>query len=161
MRKETKIMLIEDKSLRFLELNDDLYFSALDVIKILNTNPSPRQYWGSLKKREPYLFGWREEKMIAKDGRQRLTVVVNLKGVLQMIWCIKSPISESFKHSFAQAVTKFWEATNNLDYLYTKYLITIYETYRAEGYSDEWIQNKIEKVHSKKEFIDLWKTKMP
>ena len=150
MEKENKTMFIEGKNLRFLELDDNLYFSAIDVIEILTDSLSPQKYWQVLKKREPHLFGWRLEKMVAKDGRQRFTIVVNLKGVLQMNWLIESSKAESFKIAFAQAVNQnlYWNNHRSVE----SQLDRTKEVYKTKGYSDEWVEIRLKSIEARKEF---------
>ena len=86
---------------------EDYYFSVIDVIAVLTGSKNPRDYWYKLKKREKengveLSTNCRRLKMLASDGKMRLTDVANSKQLLRIIQSIPSPKAEPFKQWLAQ-----------------------------------------------------------
>jgi DNA-damage-inducible protein D len=86
-----KIALFEGKTIRKLLLNDEWWFSVIDVIAVLTNSDHPRKYWGDLKKKlidEGYIevsekIG--QLKMIAPDGKKRNTDCFSTEDLLRLI----------------------------------------------------------------------------
>lgn len=101
---ENKLAIFEEKQIRREWYQEDWYFSIVDVIEVLvENNKRPRKYWSDLKKKL-ILEGYVEVsekighlKMLAKDGKMRLTDVANTKTLLRIIQSIPSPKAEPFK----------------------------------------------------------------
>ena len=51
-----QIAVFEQKKIRHIEHEGEMYFSVVDVIEALTDSPNPRRYWSDLKKREPQLY---------------------------------------------------------------------------------------------------------
>jgi len=99
-----EIQLFESKQVRtaWNETEEEWYFSVVDVISALTDSPNPQVYWRVLKKR------LREEgnetvtncnglKMLAPDGKMRLTDVATTQQLFRLIQSIPSPKAEPFK----------------------------------------------------------------
>ena len=84
-------------------------FSVIEVVEVLiDNNKRPRKYWSDLKQKL-ILEGFIEVsekigqlKMMAKDGKMRLTDVADTKTLLRIIQTIPSPKAEPFKRWLAQ-----------------------------------------------------------
>ncbi len=82
---------------------DSLVFSVIDVIGFLTDSIVPRNYWATLKKREPQLLtNCQQLKMLSTDGRNRLTDCANTEGVLRIVMSVPSPKAEPLKLWLAQ-----------------------------------------------------------
>lgn len=95
------------------------YFSIVDVVEVLTDSPTPRQYWGKLKKREfdsqqLYPF-WVQLKLESKDGKKYATDCANVKGLLRIIQVIPSPKAEPFKQWLAQVGYERMSEIENLE----------------------------------------------
>ena len=87
---ENKIKIFENKQVRTAWNADEeeWFFAVVDIIEVLTDSPNPQTYWRVLKKR---LKDERNEtvtscnalKMLAKDGKNRLTDCLDTKGVLR------------------------------------------------------------------------------
>ena len=84
--------LFEDKEIRSIwdSEKDDYYFSAIDVIGALTNANVPRNYWSDLKRKLKQEESQLHEnivqlKMIATDGKLRLTDTLDTKGILRLI----------------------------------------------------------------------------
>ena len=92
---ENKLAIFEEKEIRREWYKEDCYFSVIDVVKVLVEN-NKRPYWSELKQKlisEGFVevsekIG--QLKMFAKDGKMRLTDVVDTKTLLRIIQTIPS-----------------------------------------------------------------------
>lgn len=76
------LAVFQDKKIRRLWHNEEWHYSVTDIIAVLTDSPSPRQYWGVLKSREPQLLTiCLRLKMPAEDGKLRFTDYVNIANV--------------------------------------------------------------------------------
>ena len=83
-------------------LNNEWYFSVVDVCSILVESSDPGAYWRKLKQR---LIAEGSEvvtfchglKLTAPDGKQRETDCANTEGIFRIIQSIPSPKAEPFK----------------------------------------------------------------
>jgi prophage antirepressor-like protein len=48
---ENKLTVFENKAIRSIEHNGEMYFSFVDIIAILTDSPNPSRYWADLKRR--------------------------------------------------------------------------------------------------------------
>ena len=86
---------------------EEWYFAVVDVVEILTDSPNPQTYWRVLKKRlkdegNETVTSCNALKMLAKDGKNRLTDCLDTKGVLRLVQSIPSPKAEPFKMWLAQ-----------------------------------------------------------
>jgi DNA-damage-inducible protein D len=98
------IKLFENKQVRthWDEETETWYFAIVDVIAILTDSENPQVYWRVMKKR---LFAEGNEtvtncnalKMVAPDGKMRMTDVADTQQLLRLIQSIPSPNAEPFK----------------------------------------------------------------
>jgi hypothetical protein len=83
---DNQIAVFEQKNIRRIEYNGEMYFSIIDIIEALTDSPIPRTYWSKLKakiKQESELNPiWVQLKMPASDGKMYKTDCVNTEGVL-------------------------------------------------------------------------------
>ena len=102
------IKLFEDKKVRshWDEVEEQWYFSVVDVVEILTDSPDPKDYWYKMKKREK-LSGielstiCRQLKLVSADGKRYATDCANAQGLLRIIQSIPSPKAEPFKQWLA------------------------------------------------------------
>lgn len=109
MSKKTTIKLFEEKQIRSV-WNDEIekwYFSIIDVIEVLTRSDRPRKYWSDLKiklQKEGSQLSEKigQLKLIAEDGKMRLTDVADTEQLFRFIQSIPSPKAEPFKMWLAQ-----------------------------------------------------------
>jgi DNA-damage-inducible protein D len=156
MEKTTAIMPFGDIKIRKIRHDDQWYFSVVDVIEILTDSPTPRVYWGVLKNREPQLFTiCKQLKLIASDGRNRLTDCANTEGVLRIIMSVPSPKAEPLKLWLAQVGTERIQETENPELAFER----AKEIYRAKGYPEEWITRRVQTIDTRNQLTDEWKNR--
>ena len=110
---DNNIQIFEDKKIRtaWNESEEEWYFSVVDVVGVLTDQPNQRgasNYWAKLKQRlrdegaDQLLTNCQQLKMVAQDGKRRLTDVANTEQILRIIQSIPSPKAEPFKMWLAQ-----------------------------------------------------------
>ena len=157
---ENKIKIFENKQVRTLWNADEeeWYFSVVDVVEILTDSPNPQTYWRVLKKRlkdegNETVTSCNALKMLAKDGKNRLTDCLNTKGVLRLVQSIPSPKAEPFKMWLAQV------GSERLDEIVDpeKAILRGADFYRAKGYTEGWINQRLQTIEMRKKLTDEWK----
>ncbi len=96
--KNTKIILFEGREVRKVFYKEEWWFSIQDIVLVLTDSPQPKTYWAKMKERDkemsqPFPF-WEQLKMIAEDGKMRLTDCASVKGILRIVQSIPSPKAE-------------------------------------------------------------------
>lgn len=104
MDDKNKIKLFENKkiSTEWDEEKENWYFSIVDVIAVLTKSKNPQTYWRVMKKRlkdegNESVTNCNALKMIAADGKMRMTDVADTEELLRIIQSIPSPKAEPFK----------------------------------------------------------------
>jgi len=120
--------------------------------------PPPRRYLSDLKRKlkaegsEVY-DNIVQLKMLATDGKMRLTDAANTQSVLRLIQSIPSPKAEPFKMWLSKVGYERMAEIENPE-LATQRAI---ELYRAKGYSEEWINTRLRSVEIRQKLTDEWK----
>ena len=149
-----QIAVFEQKKIRHVEHNGDMYFSVVDVIEALTDSPNPRNYWSMLKKRENQLYTICVPlKMEASDGRQRETDCTNTEGVFRIIMSVPSPKAEPFKTWLASLGKREIEEIADPELGFER----LREIYQAKGYTEEWIKQRLQTIDTRKKLTDEWK----
>lgn len=109
MTKKETIKLFEEKKVRTVwdDETEEWYFSIVDIIGILTDSEDPRNYWKVLKNRlkkegNETVTNCNQLKMLATDGKMRLTDVATTEHIFRLIQSIPSPKAEPFKLWMAQ-----------------------------------------------------------
>ena len=156
MEENNKLNVFQGNTIRKEWHNDQWYFSVIDVIEILTDSVEPRNYWATLKKREPQLLTVCQQlKMKAQDGRSRSTDCASTEGILRIVMSVPSPKAEPLKQWLAQVGTERIQETENPELMSERQIAL----YKAKGYSDEWIERRIKGMEVRKELTDEWKTR--
>ena len=150
----------EGKPIRKVWHNDEWYFSVVDVIEVLTDSITPRRYWTDLKRRDDKEYEQVYDvcvqlKLTAVDGRKRLTDCANTKGIFRIIMSVSSPKAEPLKLWLAEVGTERIQETENPEILTEQQA----ELYKAKGYPDEWIINRVESINARKRLTDEWKAR--
>ena len=148
------LMPFEGKEIRKTWHNDEWYFSIVDIIEILTESNKPKTYWSMLKKREPQVVTICELlKMKATDGKFYKTDAANTEGVFRVVMSVPSPKAEPLKLWLAEQGKRTIDEAENPELLTERQA----ELYRAKGYSNEWIQRRIQTIETRQELTDEWK----
>jgi DNA-damage-inducible protein D len=96
------------KSIRRKWLEEQWYFSVVDVIAALTDSDAPTKYWTAMKRREETTSGFqfsticRQLKLTSADGKSYKTECVNTEAAFRVIQSIPSPKAEPFKRWLAE-----------------------------------------------------------
>lgn len=132
-------------------------FSVIDVIQVLTASERPRKYWSDLKtklKKEGSQLSDNigQLKMMSPDGKNRITDVANTETLLRLIQSIPSPNAEPLKLWLAQVGQERLEENEDPELTIDRAL----RTYLAQGYSKEWINQRLKTIEVRKELTDEW-----
>ena len=143
---ENEIKLFEDKKIRshYDAEKEIWYFSVIDVIAILTGSSVPKRYWSDLKKKltkegsEVYDKIVRL-KMLADDGKNRITDTADTEALLRLIQSIPSPKAEPFKQWLAKVgyerIKEIADPEQSID--------RARENWKQHGRSEKWIQQRM------------------
>ena len=165
MTKESAIKLFEQKEVRSIWSDEDekWYFSIIDIISILTDQPThqgARNYWKVMKSRllkegNETVTNCNRLKLLAEDGKMRLTDVADTEQLFRLIQSVPSPKAEPFKMWLAQVgrerIDEIEDPELGIDRLM--------ETYLRKGYSKEWINQRLKSIEVRKELTDEWENR--
>jgi DNA-damage-inducible protein D len=154
---ENGLTPFENNGIRKMIHDDEWYFSVIDVIEVLTDSPMPKRYWTDLKRRSEKESGQGYAfcvplKMIAKDGRSRLTDCANTQGILRIIMSVPSPKAEPLKLWLAEQGKRTIDETENPELLTQRQI----DLYKAKGYPEEWIKRRMESIQTRNLLTDEW-----
>ena len=154
---DSKIVVFQDKQIRRVWVDDDWYFSIVDIVGVLTGSPEPRKYWNKVKTREftdlqlsPI---WRQLKLPAADGKQYRTECATTQAMFRIIQSIPSPKAEPFKQWLAQVGYERVQEIENPE-LAQERMKAIYE---AKGYPKDWIDKRLRGIAIRQNLTDEWK----
>ena len=137
-----------------------MVFSVIDVVTILTESTNPRRYWSDLKiqlaEKEGYFELYEnivQLKLVAPDGKDRLTDCATTAGLLRIIQSIPSPKAEPFKRWLAQVGSERLDEIENPELTAQR----MRGLYKAKGYSDEWIEKRVIGIAIRDELTNEWK----
>ncbi|MCF6331548.1 MAG: Bro-N domain-containing protein [Sulfurimonas sp.] len=160
MAKKNEIKLFEDQQVRTIWNNDKekWYISIVDVIAILTESVDPQAYWRKLKQRlkaegNQTVTNCHGLKMLAKDGKMRMTDVADTEQLFRLIQSIPSPKAEPFKLWLAQIASERLDEMQDPELTIDRAL----KEYLELGYSENWINQRLKSIEVRKELTDEWK----
>ena len=137
---------------------EDYYFSVVDVIGVLTESDDPSHYWRTLKARmikegNETVTNCDSFKFKAKDGKMRMTDVLDTEGIFRLIESVPSPKAEPFKMWLAslgkERIDEVFDPEKAID--------RAIDYYRKKGYSDSWIEVRLKGILNRKKLTDVWK----
>lgn len=158
--KTTNIQLFEQKQVRSVwdEEQEKWYFSIVDAISILSDSENPQVYWRVLKKRllkegNETVTNCNALKMLATDGKMRLTDVADTQQLLRLVQSVPSKKAEPFKLWLAQVGSDRLDEMQDPELSINKAM----QDYLNLGYSENWINQRLKSIEIRKELTDEWK----
>ena len=156
-----KIQLFEGQRIRSLWKEDEekWYFVVEDVIEALTDSRDPKQYVKRMKLRDPELAkGWVQIVpllSIMTDGGPQRMRCANTEGMFRIIQSIPSKKAEPFKQWMARV------ASERIDEIQDPELAILRgaDYYRMKGYSEGWINQRLQSIRMRKELTDEWKAR--
>ena len=163
MTSKTAIQLFKDTKIRtqWSEAENTWYFSIIDVIATLTDQTNyqgARNYWKVLKFRllkegNETVTNCNRLKLLAEDGKMRLTDVANTEQLLRLIQSIPSPKAEPFKRWLAQVGSERLDEMQDPELSIDRAL----EQYMKLGYSESWINQRLKSIEIRNELTNEWK----
>jgi hypothetical protein len=166
---KNKIRLFEQKQVRAVwdEEAEKWWFSVLDIIGILTEQPDyekTRNYWKWLKNKlkdegsevvsntNQLGSNTNQLKLLAPDGKMRLTDVADTEQILRLIQSIPSKKAEPFKMWLAKVGNERIDETIDPELSIERAI----QNYRRLGYSENWINQRIKSIEVRKALTDEW-----
>ena len=148
--------------IRYVIHEGEPWYSIVDVIGLLTDSVTPRRYWTDMKQRMAHDEGFVEVyakcvqlKMLAPDGKQRLTDAASEETLLRIIQSIPSPKAEPFKQWLAQVGHERLEEIRNPALAADR----MSREYAALGYTDEWIGWRLKGILIRDELTQEWRAR--
>ena len=165
MRNTESLQLFEDQPIRTAwdAEAEEWYFSIVDVVGALTDQPDTRhaaKYWSVLKVRlkaegSELPTNCSQLKLKATDGKRRSTDVADTEQLLRIIQSIPSKKAEPFKLWLAQVGRERIEETLDPELIADR----LVSTYERAGYTQEWINQRLQAISARKELTDEWKSR--
>ena len=156
---ENALTPFEGKEMRKAWHDEQWYFAIIDVMAVLADTDNPRQYWTKVKKNlttesqlQPF---WLQLKMQAADGKFYKTDCANTDGILRIVMSVPSPKAEPLKLWLAQVGSERIQETENPELGFERMV----EIYKAKGYTDEWIERRMQSIETRKQLTNEWKNR--
>jgi DNA-damage-inducible protein D len=157
----TKLAVFRGKQIRrhWDDNRRSWFFSVVDVIAALTDSENPAVYWRVLKKRlkdegaDQTVTKCNALKMLAADGKMRLTDMADTETMFRLIQSIPSPKAEPFKRWLARVGYERVQEIEDPE-LGTKRTRALY---KAKGYSDGWVEKRMRGIAVREELTDEWK----
>ena len=156
-----KIVVFESRQIRRVWHKEEWWFSVVDVVEILSESSNPAVYWRVLKKRlkdegsAQTVTNCNGFKLTAADGKLRLTDCANTETMFRIIQSIPSPKAEPFKAWLARVGYERIQEIENPELAAER----AREYYQAMGYSEEWIERRMQSIAIRGQLTDEWKAR--
>lgn len=136
---------------------EEWYFSVVDVCQVLTDSADGRKYWNKLKQRlkeegNETVTNCHQLKMKASDGKMRKTDAANTEQLLRIIQSIPSKNAEPFKLWLAHVGRERLDEIADPELAFERMI----RTYRQKGYSEKWIERRLEAIDHRKELTATW-----
>ena len=138
--------------------SEKYYISVVDVVGILSESKDGRKYWNKVKQRikeegNETVTNCHQLKLKARDGKYRLTDVVDIEGMFRIIESIPSKNAEPIKQWLAKL------GSERIDEVFDPSIgiQRLIDLYRSKGYDEAWISKRIKGIQQRKSLTDVWK----
>ena len=164
MTPKQSLKLFEGTTIRTIwdSEKEEWFFSVADVCNTLSGSQAkdPNAYWRKLKQRlkaegSEVVTNCHGLKLEAADGKKYLTDVLSTRDILRLIQSIPSPKAEPLKMWLAQVGNDRLEEIADPE----KAILRGADFYRAKGYSEQWINQRMISIEMRKELTDEWKAR--
>ena len=156
---KSALAIFEDFKIRrhYDEKTETWYFSIVDVVYALTQSKDALAYWRKLKQRlkeegNQTVTNCHALKMVAADGKMRLTDVATPEQLLRLIQSIPSPKAEPFKLWLAKVGYERIQETADP----SKALDRARTHWKAQGRSQKWIQQRMMGQETRNKLTDYW-----
>ena len=155
----TQVKLFDNQNIRTLwdDKAEKWYFSIVDVIAALTDSVDATAYWRKLKQRlkaegNETVTNCHGLKMVAKDGKLRMTDVGDTEQILRLVQSVPSKKAEPFKVWLANVGAERIDEISDPEMAIQRALAY----YKKMGYSEEWIAQRLRSIEIRKELTNQW-----
>ena len=136
---------------------EEWYMSVSDVVSVLTDSKDVKQYIKKMRSRDPELnSNWgticTPIQMTAQDGKKRRVNAANIQGILRIIQSIPSKKAEPFKLWLSQVGKERLDEIADPELAFERMI----RTYRQKGYSEKWIERRLEAIDHRKALTATW-----
>jgi prophage antirepressor-like protein len=161
VKETSKLAVFEGKRIRKTLHDGEWWFSIIDVVEVLVGGERPRKYWNDLKNKlvaEGYVevsekIG--QLKMLAPDGKQRLTDCANTETMFRIIQSIPSPRVEPLKRWLARVGKERIDEIENPELA----MVRMQDIYEKKGYPKTWIDKRLRGIAVRQDLTDEWQNR--
>jgi len=138
--------------------DEKYYISVIDIVGVISGSTDGRKYWNKLKQRlreegNETVTNCHQLKLKSKDGKYRMTDVVDIEGMFRIIESIPSKKAEPIKRWLASLGKERIDETFDPSISIQRAI----DLYRAKGYNEAWIAKRIKVLQDRKQLTDVWK----
>ena len=154
-----RIAVFGSRKIRRAWVDDQWYFSVVDIVGALTDSAAPAKYWDAMKRRERESSGadlstlCRKVRLTGADGKSYASDAVNTEGAFRIIQSIPSPKAEPFKRWLAQVGYDRVQEIENPELAQQR----MRELYVQKGYPKDWIEKRMRSIAIRDELTDEWK----
>lgn len=138
------------------------YFSVTDVIRALLQQAdyqTARKYWNKLKSRinqegSETVTNCHQLKLVAEDGKQRLTDVADIQTLFRLIQSVPSPKAEPIKLWLAKVGYERIQESVDPELSVNR----ARENWQQHGRSEKWIQQRMMGQETRNKLTDYWQS---
>ena len=159
MSNESIIQLFEGVNIRIVwdEKEQEYYFAVADIVQVLTDSNDVKQYIKRMRSRDAELdFRWgticTPTRMKAADGKYYKTQAATLEGIFRIIQSIPSKKAEPLKQWLAEVGSQRVEQMIDPELTFQMAVAD----YRRQGYSDQWINERMKSIMTRKALTDEW-----
>jgi DNA-damage-inducible protein D len=161
MSNEKQMAIFEDQPVRrsWDEKQEKWYFSVVDIIAVLTQSDNPQVYWRVLKKRlidegsNETVTKCNGLKMVAPDGKMRLTDVADVETILRLVQSVPSPKAEPIKLWLAKVGYERIQEVSDPEKAMNRSRLY----WQRMGRSEKWIQQRMMGQEIRNKLTDYWK----
>jgi hypothetical protein len=153
-----KIIVFGAKQIRRAWVDDQWYFSVIDIVGALTDSASPPKYWDAMKRREKTSSGadlstlCRKVALTGADGKTYKSDAVNTEAAFRIIQSIPSPKAEPFKRWLAQVGYERVQEIENPELAQQR----MRQLFKDKGYPDDWIEKRVRGIAVRDELAGEW-----
>ena len=153
-----KMVVFGAKRIRRAWVDDQWYFSVIDIVAALTDSASPPKYWDAMKRREKASSGvdlstfCRKVPLTGADGKTYKSDAVNTEAAFRIIQSVPSPKAEPFKRWLAQVGHERIREIENPELAQQR----MRELYKEKGYPQDWIEKRVRGIAVRDELTDEW-----
>ena len=153
-----KMIVFGARQIRRAWVDDQWYFSVVDIVAALTDSDNPRDYWYRMKQREKESAGielstlCRQLKVTSSDGKAYKTDCINTEAAFRIIQSIPSPKAEPFKRWLAEVGYQRVQEIENPELAQQR----MRKLYQDKGYPDDWVEKRVRGIAVRDELTGEW-----